>query len=286
MKKEQVLELMSALDLELVEEAALQAPAGRRIPRLARAGLIAACLCLVLVGTGAAAVANGWIRVSDVKFYPTTHVNGTKSSYAEVNTASDGSPYIPMDQFSQEAQEFPYSSTYLPQYKGFDSWADAEEFLGVEISDNPVLDRMEPIPWSLEDKQYGIKMDEANCFVSFRGLMEAPMINLHSEYQLVLDDSREFRLGVYAGIFTQESSSGRGPGAIFQNHEMPVTETYVTPSGLQAVIVTAYTGSHPDSSVSCQTLFQLNGANFHLITAHDDKDEMVRIIKEILDAYS
>lgn len=57
MKKEQVLELMSALDLELVEEAALQAPAGRRIPRLARAGLIAACLCLVLVGTGAAAVA-------------------------------------------------------------------------------------------------------------------------------------------------------------------------------------------------------------------------------------
>ena len=64
MKKEQVLELMSALDPGLVEEAALQAPAGRRMPRLARAGLIAACLCLALVGTGVAAVVNEIGRAS------------------------------------------------------------------------------------------------------------------------------------------------------------------------------------------------------------------------------
>ena len=54
MKKEDVLNLMTELPPDLIEEAGLQAPARRRLPRLARAGLIAACLCLVLIGTAAA----------------------------------------------------------------------------------------------------------------------------------------------------------------------------------------------------------------------------------------
>ena len=47
---------MNAIPPDLVEEADVQAPAKRRHPRLARAALIAACLCLALVGTTAAAV--------------------------------------------------------------------------------------------------------------------------------------------------------------------------------------------------------------------------------------
>ena len=286
MNKERAMELITGIDPALVAEADLPMPAKRRITKITRTVLIAACLCLALAGTAAAAVANGWIQVTEVKFYPNTNVNGKVTSYAEVRTAVDGSPYIPFDQFSPEAQAFPHSSTYLPQYKGFDSWTEAEEFLGVELANNPVLDQMEPIPLPIEDTQYGIKLDDANCSVVFRGLMDAPTINLYSEYRLVLDDSRDFRLGVYAGIVTEEWSSEWGPGAVFQNHEMPETETYVTPSGLQAVIVTADTDPQPGSLVSCQTLFRLNGATFHLVTTHDDRDELVSIIKEILDAYS
>ncbi len=55
MKKEQALELMNAIPADLVEEAGLPAPARRRLPRLVRTGLAAACLCLALVGTAFAA---------------------------------------------------------------------------------------------------------------------------------------------------------------------------------------------------------------------------------------
>lgn len=55
MKKEQVLELMNAIPHDLVAEADIQAPAKRRMPKIARTGLIAACLCLALLGTAFAA---------------------------------------------------------------------------------------------------------------------------------------------------------------------------------------------------------------------------------------
>lgn len=51
MKKEQAFELMNAIPPDLVEEADVQAPARRPLPKAVRAGLIAACLCLAFVGT-------------------------------------------------------------------------------------------------------------------------------------------------------------------------------------------------------------------------------------------
>ena len=56
--------------------------------------------------------------------------------------ADQGLAYLPFDQFSQAARAFPHSSTYLPHYKSFATWDAAEEFLGIEIADNPVLDQM------------------------------------------------------------------------------------------------------------------------------------------------
>ena len=128
----------------------LEAPK-RRPLGLARAALIAACLCFALVGTAMAGIVGGWIRVSNVDFYPNTNVNGTKSSYSTVEIRSDGTAYIPFERFSQEAQEFAHSFTYLPQYKSFDSWDEVEQFLGVSIADNPVLDQMEIFPDQVED---------------------------------------------------------------------------------------------------------------------------------------
>ena len=57
MKKEQIFELMNGLPPDLVEEADVRPPAGGRRPRGIRGGLIAACLCLALVGTAFAAAA-------------------------------------------------------------------------------------------------------------------------------------------------------------------------------------------------------------------------------------
>lgn len=63
MKKEQIFELMNGLPPDLVEEADVRPPAGGRRPRGIRGGLIAACLCLALVGTTFAAARYFWVEV-------------------------------------------------------------------------------------------------------------------------------------------------------------------------------------------------------------------------------
>lgn len=264
----------------------LEAPR-RRPLRLARAGLIAACLCLALAGTAMAGVVTGWIRVSNVDFYPNTNVNGVESSYSEVKIRSDGTAYIPFASFSEEAQEFAHSFTYLPQYKTFDSWDEVEEFLGVSIADNPVLDQMEVFPTQVQDPQYGTKTDEANFIVQFDGLMDAPAIRTSASYRFDLEDDVSFRLDLSGTIITQDSDmEERISGHTFHNTEQPVTETYVTPSGLQAVISTARL-LDDGHSIICQASFQLNGAYFTLITFESENpDQVVPAIKTVLDAYS
>ena len=74
MKKEDVLNLMTGLPADLIEEADLDAPAKRRLPRLARAGLIAACLCFALLGTAFAANPEAVAQFIDrltVRIFPT-----------------------------------------------------------------------------------------------------------------------------------------------------------------------------------------------------------------------
>lgn len=264
----------------------LEAPK-RRPLRLARAGLIAACLCFALVGTAMAGIVGGWIRVSNVDFYPNTNVNGTESSYSTVEIRSDGTVYIPFERFSQEAQEFAHSFTYLPQYKSFDSWDEVEQFLGVSIAHNPVLDQMEIFPNQVEDRQYGTKTDEANFIVQFGGRMDAPTIRTSAIYRLEAEDNVSFRLSV-SGTITTESlgTEERISGHTFNDTQQPVTETYVTPSGLQAVISTARLLDDGHSLV-CNTSFQLNGAYFTLFAFESENpDQVVPAIKKVLDAYS
>lgn len=264
----------------------LEAPK-RRPLGLARAALIAACLCFALVGTAMAGIAGGWIRVSSVDFYPNINVNGTKSSYSTVEIRSDGTVYIPFERFSQEAQEFAHSFTYLPQYKSFDSWDEVEQFLGVSIADNPVLDQMEIFPNQVQDRQYGTKTDKANFIVQFDGRMDTPTIRTSAIYRLEAEDNVSFRL-IVSGTITTESlgTEERISGHTFNDTQQPVTETYVTPSGLQAVISTARLLDDGHSLV-CNTSFQLNGAYFTLFAFESENpDQVVPAIKKVLDAYS
>ncbi len=255
--------------------------------KLVRVGLLAACLCLALMGTAMAGIVAGWIRVSNVDFYPNTNLNGAESSYSEVKIRSDGTVYIPFECFSQEAQEFAHAFTYLPQYKSFHSWDELEEFLGVSIAHNPVLDQMEVVPNQVQDRQYGTKTDEANFIVQFDGRMDAPTIRTSAIYRLEAEDNVSFRL-IVSGTITTESldTEERISGHTFNDTQQPVTETYVTPSGLQAVISTARLLDDGHTLV-CNTSFQLNGAYFTLFTFESEHpDQVVPAIKNVLDAYS
>lgn len=128
MKKEQVLNLMTAIDPGLIEESDTQAPNQRRLPKLARAGLIAACLCLALIGTAAA--------INYLGVRTETDKDGTvwfKGGVARYSYAL----------FSDELKALEGE----PSAKAFNSWQEMEDFIGFDLVNNPLLDA-HPSPYS------------------------------------------------------------------------------------------------------------------------------------------
>ena len=308
MKTERALELMTGIDPALIEEADLPMPAKRRIPKLLRAGLIAACLCLALVGTAAAATAMGWIRATDPSVTQLPHRDRGTVTITQYEMAMDGSVYIPLENFSQEALDYANSFLSLPQYKNFDSWAEAEEFLGVHLADNPVLDRAELVTQPPQsdfvntDQLPGVaaparvNKEAAKCEIRFEGRTDSPSrISLYSVYRLETQEGAPVSLGVSADIHTAPSSRGEwGQQYLYVDKEVSV-ENYVTPSGLQAVIIATHeTTNDPEYPGHDYTFyevqFSLHGAYYRLtVFCFPDEGEpqaALSLIKEVLDAYS
>lgn len=129
MKKEQVLNLMNAIEPDLIEEADLQAPARRRLPKAGRAGLIAACLCLVLLGTAAAANPEAVAALIDRL---TVQISSSEASPGYSVTGGPMTKY-PLSAFSpalnaaSEGRDGPVVSLT------FDAWDDVQAFLGRDI---------------------------------------------------------------------------------------------------------------------------------------------------------
>lgn len=126
MKEEQVLELMGRLAPDLIEEADLMPPAKSRLSKGARTGLIAACLCLILVGTACAATAAYRLIVR-------SSVDGEGILY-EIFGFEDAVRY-PMSSFSQELQTVCRSGEGLGEagIRYFDSREEAQAYLGEAI---------------------------------------------------------------------------------------------------------------------------------------------------------
>ena len=121
MDKERALEALGHIDPELIERIEVQKK--RRLPRPLRAGLIAACVCLALVGTvGAVMVGFDFVGSFSQTRYT---VYGELTRY-------------PMSAFSQEFQEL----TAAPGISDVEcrSVSELEALLGIGLYDNPVLD--------------------------------------------------------------------------------------------------------------------------------------------------
>lgn len=129
MKKEQILDLMSTVSPDLIEEADIQPPAKRRVPKALRAGLIAACLCLALLGTAFAANPEA-VAAFINRLTVTVTSTGDETGY----TVDGGSmTKYPLSAFSpallaaSEGRETPVVML------SFDTWDEVRAFLGKDI---------------------------------------------------------------------------------------------------------------------------------------------------------
>lgn len=240
----------------------------RRIPA---AAIAAAVLVAVLAGTAMAYFS----RVTVAPY-------GDEGGYSV--RAETGN--VPLSELSedvlQRAAEASVSGELLP----FQSWEEAEEYLGLDIADNARLEQMEKGLW-------GIDLDEgqgpvvAPCITDLRYSNGLPdTITLTASYV-----EGDYSVKEEAVLMVEDPGFDANRAYNFANPmaELHSTEAYVTPSGVEAVIITSRVVFREDFvRMEYTAQFVLHQASFSVRISVDEGKSgggALTLLKEILDSY-
>lgn len=264
-------------------------------PLPVRVALAAACICALLMTAAVAAEAMGF---DFVKIFNTEEAEETDLDYM---VDGSGVRHIPLSALSQEAQAL--KEQYEDRDDGyvctvelaFDSWEEAEEYLGYEIMDNPVLAQGTYGSVSLLSKE-GDKRS-ANCWIKviFGDDGEITYIQVFSRMNLSVSPNGYM---VEATLYVRETIEDLpdGPIVAYKCHNdsyVEGKEDYLTPDGLETVIVTTeqapvlladgseYRGGEYDAH------FFLRGIRFSVWADYPEQDRETALteLKQVLDAF-
>ncbi len=262
-------------------------------PMSMRVLLAAACICALLaVGVAAAEV----MEFDFVKIF-SHEEDGMQIDGYEVDAS--GVRDIPISAFSQAVQDLEeqYKDAGLhTEHLTFDSWEEAEEYLGYEIVDNSVLAPGEYIPTWRRYEEDGVTV-EGNCVVDiFIGKYGISRI-------MVTSAIRGRSIGMHHGFtVTATISVGDQPdqtdtpgiwyGVNTDFDTMEGQESYLAANGLETVIVGTKTvpGSLPpgfDGNGKYYANFFLRGIRFKVETGYRAEDQVTALpeLKQVLDAF-
>ena len=297
MNREQIMEAMNYIDPALIEAADRKGSTakGSRI-RWSRPAVIAACLCLVLAGTALA-----WNS-------STLQINWVGSDAEEwmedldvVYTIDWDLAYFPLDRISDKitglAAEIQNDTAAWP----FNSWDELEEYLGMDLFDNSVLDAAAPGPQHSYEGMSGRAThillmarfgDKGLVTVSADGSYVIDGIWVRPETQFYTDLMRE-DVELYA-----EQHGKPAPGLVTggDDQEVSMEEIYTTPSGLE-VTITRNFYDYGDGWQSTKYLahFSINGVRCNIVAGtypvdysweHEDPVHTLEILKEVLDGFA
>lgn len=295
--------VLNAIDPGLVEQAA--APAKKRAVRPTRIA-IAACLCAVLAGGAFAAETifgvpiftpmdtnpatgepfNGFTTIIELPGeaqQPDTAVNPLERP--DVN----GVFKLPVEAFSQQVRD---AAAGLEERQhgqlDFDSLAGAEDFLGIELMDNPVLEAAGAACVTTVTAMDGILTSVMAESAYYLNYVDQPGASLHGGG--LLSVSVPVRVDVTVQSYTEHSPIAAGDmflGLGFPEEYTFTSETYTTPGGLTASIVAV---SRPDETYGQVTdyyaQFALNGNAVTVSSVFiPDAGHALATLKQVLDAF-
>lgn len=218
MKKEQAFELMNAIPPDLIEEADFQAPAKRRRPKITRMGLIAACLCLALLGTAAA-----------VNYFGVSLTPGDDGFIY----MQGGVAYVPYDHLSEEIRAIIEEAGGRAAVQRVGSWQAAEDLVGIDLMNNPVLDASPAR--NFHATRGGVSgrfhVEPGKDRLRVCGCFEIGEVNIEVESYLYTE----------YGLADLENWDNTFVGVRFSDDSEVAFDTYTAPSGLTAQIIEAYT---------------------------------------------
>ena len=128
MNNNNLVDALSHLDHSLIEEAAQ--PVVRHKTRL-RSALVAACLCLLIAIPVVAVTGNLLVEHYYGSAIPKNLSDQNLDTFFRVSSADK----VPIASISQEARDAAAAQADKVGYYGFETWDDAEEFLGLNILD-------------------------------------------------------------------------------------------------------------------------------------------------------
>lgn len=252
----------------------------RRIP----AAALAAALVIALAGTALAAAHFGRLEVFPAE-------GGYESGYSVWGAYQN----IPPERLSKELLDYAAQADGGEEGKWtFDSWSEAEEFLGLELADNALLEAMPHEEWEPHCEYCLGPKDVGRCTVETHFSLGLPdVISLSAGY--FEDEYADFCVNVFAylrvkGAEKEDVPFGLGSEMNLKNAK---AEEYVTPGGLKVTIIaTEYSAiSELDGAVKMcsayNAYFTLNDAMFWLRTDFNEENAAVILeqLKQVLDAY-
>lgn len=268
MKKEQILNLMNTVGPDLIEEADIQAPAKRRLPKAVRTGLIAACLCLALLGTAFAtanpeAVANFLNRFTPVQVESIPAEDGGDKYHVSYTATR-----FPIDSFSPAllAAGEGRDSDYVQ--RRFDTWEEAHAFIGEDI---PCF-----FPES-NGRQFVVDMtyseDKLVRIEVFRDYASTPWTQLSILTEYFFSNSAGF-------VMIHESAAG-------DKAQVEILEPYSMANGCQAEIAAFIDSADSEAlySVGCMATFVLDGVEYWVDSFGLAKEEALAELYDTLDLF-
>lgn len=282
-----------------------------------RTALIAAAMCVVLVGT---AVAVPELLHLNMRVWEGTGINVNGHT---VEVAVD---FYPLDAFSQAlcdlaARDPGYwrheDEESLHQY--FKTWEEAHDFMGLSLFRNPVLDSAEPGPTGTEPWEYhrGSQDPDKTHLMLLAGVTD------DGELYVVQTNSSCVVDGVWVRaietVYTERAEGtlyfdSRGNLSTLEGHHEKLLgdgrharlsmvlgdgyevtqETYTTPNGLDVLIVQSVRPTSKESTV-CSAYFLIRGAVFQVIAGSNgpnseltnpEPERAMVALKKVLDGFT
>lgn len=281
MNKERAMELMGGIDPALVEGADLPMPAKRRIPKITRVILVAACLCLALAGTaGAVSMIAGFHRM-ELEHHITFPFDTIYEQYDGYTLWSD-LKRIPLDAFSDEilelARQNPAKSVKIPVF----GITQLGLRTGLDFPALPTHDalRLNGFTAWLAAEQNGLPSG----------------IDYYQNYMGVGAGNRTLKLSLQAAYFT-EATPVDDPWVtiLFPEGHTAESEEYTTENGLSVVLFTFQVPEDLwetditvklDGTTSYQAVFMLDGVRY-IVEANcpESPDRALTVLKEFLENF-
>lgn len=244
--------------------------------RIPTAALLAAALVIALAGTALAAEHFGWLH-SIRPVEPDELYNSNTQSGYQTEMVYDK---IPAENLAEAALNWiasvPGTEDRPFDSRSFDTWQDAESFLGLKLADNALLEGM-----GMKDSSFGHGgiYTSGPCLVITEGL--TGLTEVLSRYQ-----DGEYEIMQTALLQFACSEQEERPAAISLRTEGMGsfrTETCQTSSGLEAVLLIEEGAA--DANTSIYASFLQGGTLFKICVDGSSFEGTMEEVKLVLDAY-